>query len=318
MGTGTRLYFASDIHGSETCFRKFLNAGKFYEADTLILGGDITGKSIVFISEEARGLYSCKYMGKLLEFSRGPELDDFIRIIKGCGHYPYVASREENSALSSDPAKMNQLFARTSYALVTEWLELAESRLRGSGIRCLMMIGNDDLPEIAELIDGSGYIINPEGKAIDLDDWHRMVSIGWSSPTPWATPHECAEEELAQKIDAMMEKVPDPNACVLCAHAPPFGSGLDDAPRITGAMQIETSMGQPVFAPAGSTAVLDAILKYGFILSLHGHIHEARASKRIGPTLCINPGSDYSDGTLHGALVTFKKHKLASYQLVSG
>ena len=42
-----RLFFATDIHGSEICWKKFINAGKWYEVDTLILGGDMTGKAIV-------------------------------------------------------------------------------------------------------------------------------------------------------------------------------------------------------------------------------------------------------------------------------
>ena len=42
----TKLFFATDIHGSDICWSKFLNAGKFYEADLLILGGDMTGKAI--------------------------------------------------------------------------------------------------------------------------------------------------------------------------------------------------------------------------------------------------------------------------------
>jgi hypothetical protein len=42
-----RIYFATDVHGSEVCFRKFLAAAKVYEADVIILGGDFAGKAIV-------------------------------------------------------------------------------------------------------------------------------------------------------------------------------------------------------------------------------------------------------------------------------
>ena len=38
----TKLFFATDVHGSEICWKKFISAGKFYEADVIILGGDIT------------------------------------------------------------------------------------------------------------------------------------------------------------------------------------------------------------------------------------------------------------------------------------
>jgi len=40
-----RIFFATDLHGSEMCWRKFLNAAKFYEAEVLICGGDMTGKA---------------------------------------------------------------------------------------------------------------------------------------------------------------------------------------------------------------------------------------------------------------------------------
>jgi len=43
----SRIFFATDIHGSERAFRKFTNAGKFYGVDALILGGDLTGKMVV-------------------------------------------------------------------------------------------------------------------------------------------------------------------------------------------------------------------------------------------------------------------------------
>jgi hypothetical protein len=42
-----RIFFATDIHGSERCFRKFLAAAKVYRANALVLGGDIAGKAIV-------------------------------------------------------------------------------------------------------------------------------------------------------------------------------------------------------------------------------------------------------------------------------
>lgn len=318
MNKITKLYYASDIHGSEVCFKKFVNAGKFYEADILILGGDITGKSIALITDKGSGHYLCNYIGKPYELSSGSELDDFVRILKNCGHSPYIALPEEISELFADSEKMEQLFTKVMTTQISKWLGFAENRLKKSGIRCLIMIGNDDLPGISDLIDQSEYIVNPEEKVIELDDYHQMISIGWSNRTPWDTPHECSEEELKVKIEKMMLSVVSPTSCVLCAHVPPYASGLDDAPQLTEDLRVKTSLGQVQFAPVGSTAVMDAILKYQFILGLHGHIHEVRAMKRIGSTLCINPGSDYSEGTLHGALVSFKKEKLFGYQLVSG
>ena len=40
------LYYASDIHGSDRLWRKFVNAGRFYGADVLVMGGDLAGKAV--------------------------------------------------------------------------------------------------------------------------------------------------------------------------------------------------------------------------------------------------------------------------------
>ena len=49
-----RIFFATDIHGSEVCFRKFLAAAKVYEADVMLLGGDFAGKALVPVLRDGR------------------------------------------------------------------------------------------------------------------------------------------------------------------------------------------------------------------------------------------------------------------------
>jgi Icc-related predicted phosphoesterase len=71
--------------------------------------------------------------------------------------------------------------------------------------------------------------------------------------------------------------------------------------------------------PAGSTAVRDAIERHQPALSLHGHIHEARGSTRLGRTLCINPGSSYEQGQLLGAVIDLDgRKKVQRFVLTSG
>jgi len=65
-------------------------------------------------------------------------------------------------------------------------------------------------------------------------------------------------------------------------------------------------------------AVREAIEKYKPLLGLHGHIHESRGVVNIGRTLCINPGSEYGEGIIRGAIVDLAKDKVLSYQLTSG
>ena len=76
--------------------------------------------------------------------------------------------------------------------------------------------------------------------------------------------------------------------------------------------------GGQALVPVGSKAVRDAIAAYGPVASLHGHIHEGRGSSRIGRTLCINPGSMYEQGILHGAVVELKPNKIGTYILTTG
>lgn len=315
-----KLYFATDIHGSQRCFNKFINAGKFYGANVLVMGGDITGKSVLFLCDHGNGNYVCNFVGKDYEFSTRTELDDFMKLVKSGGYYPCTATQDEIDTYLAKPEEMDKLFSTLMRSSLEEWIAFAETRLNGTGIRCYMMAGNDDPDEVDDFLRNSGSEIveNPEGHVVRLDDWHEMVGCGFSNRTPWNSPRECDEDELKQKIDVMMSDVQDPAHCVLVVHVPPYGSGLDDAPVLLDEQRVKSSMGQVEFAPAGSTAVLAAIKQYGFQLSLHGHIHEAHAVKKIGNTIAINPGSDYGEGTLHGALITFRQDKLKNYQLVSG
>ena len=68
----------------------------------------------------------------------------------------------------------------------------------------------------------------------------------------------------------------------------------------------------------GSHAVRSAIEKNQPLLGLHGHIHESKGIANIGRTLCINAGSEYSQGILRAAIVNLEKDKVKGYMLISG
>ena len=74
-----RIFFASDVHGSDVVFRKFLNAGNYYKADALIFGGDITGKALIFIEKDREGNYQVDFLG-VHETAKGEER--FVTLIR--------------------------------------------------------------------------------------------------------------------------------------------------------------------------------------------------------------------------------------------
>ena len=313
----TTIYYASDVHGSNRCFRKFLNAAKFYKAQVLVMGGDVLGKAIIFLEETKPGVYITKERGQRLELTSQDDVREFEKIAADKGMYTYRCREGEREALHAS-GEVDSIFERLMKERLIEWIALADERLAGTGVRCYIMGGNDDPPEVLTALDTGRILHNPESAPVELDETSEMISLGWSNPTPWNTPRECSEEELARRIDALMAQVKRPSSLVMNLHVPPFKSGLDDAPELNADLKVQSSLGQTRFKPVGSTAVRAAIERYQPLLGLHGHIHEAHASCKIGRTVCINPGSDYSEGVLHGVLATLHKGKLRGYQMVSG
>ncbi|HWZ18362.1 MAG TPA: hypothetical protein VNW73_06160 [Ktedonobacteraceae bacterium] len=313
----TTIYYASDVHGSNRCFRKFLNAAKFYKANVLVMGGDVLGKAIIFLEETRPDIYVTQERGQRLELTSEADVREFEKIAADKGIYTYRCREGERDALYA-AGEVESVFERLMKERLIEWVTLADERLAGSGVRCYIMGGNDDPPEVLNALDTGRIVHNPEGAPVELDEVSEMISLGWSNPTPWNTPRECSEDELAQRIDALMMQVKRPDALVMNLHVPPFKSGLDDAPELNADFKVQSNLGQTRFKPVGSTAVRAAIERYQPLLGLHGHIHEAHASCKIGRTVCINPGSDYSEGILHGVLATLHKGKLRGHQMVSG
>jgi Icc-related predicted phosphoesterase len=316
MGKKTRVYFATDLHGSSKCFRKFVNAGQVYGADVLVLGGDLAGKALQTIVRQPGGRWSCEFIGTRYDVDDGPELEALEKLIADHGYYPYRAEPGELDALRAS-GEIDAVFERLMDERLEGWLALADERLRPAGKRLYFMLGNDDPVSLRALLDGAPWGVHDEGTVVQLDDDHEMISWGFSNVTPWHSHREQTEEQLAASLGTMVSKLRDPSRSIVNIHVPPFGSGLDDAPVLSD-LQVQTSLGQVKFAPVGSTAVLDLIETMQPMLGLHGHIHEASGMKRIGRTIVINPGSDYSTGTLNGALITLERDKVGAHQLVRG
>jgi Icc-related predicted phosphoesterase len=311
-----RIFFATDIHGSEVCWRKFLNAGAFHKADVLIMGGDMTGKAMVPITG-ANGSWRVTLQDQETVLDGEAEVAAMEKRIADRGYYPIRLSPDEMAASQAEPSLVEARFKAEMLAQVERWMALADERLAGTSIRCIVSPANDDIFEIDPIIAAAKLVELGESNLIDLDGF-SLVSTGWANPTPWNTFRELPEPELRARIDGLVADVPDRRRAIFNFHAPPFGSNLDNAPKI-GADMRYVSGGQALI-PVGSHAIRDAILEYGPLLSLHGHIHEGRGAVKLGQTLSVNPGSTYEDGVLQAAIVDIdaKKAEVKRYLLING
>jgi uncharacterized protein len=314
----SKIFFATDIHGSDRCFRKFLNAGKFYGVDAIVLGGDITGKMIVPVVEEGAGRYYAQLFGR----KRVVDADGLAglnKFIADAGFYPQPMTVEEINVLKEDPAGVSDLFRKLISATMTQWIELAQERLAGSRIQCLIAPGNDDPLFVDDVLGSSPIVVNPDGRLVELPGGFPMISVGYSNRTPWDSPRELDEEDLAALIDSEVAKLADPSRAIFNLHVPPKDTPIDQAVALDSEFRPVMRGGSPYITGVGSSAVRDAIATYQPMLSLHGHIHESRGEARIGRSLALNPGSEYSEGVLRGVIITLSEKKgVRGYQLVAG
>lgn len=311
-----RIFFASDLHGSEKCWRKFLNAAKVFDARVLIMGGDIAGKLIVPIVDHRSGHFTCTFHGEH-DLTMQSEVEQLEQAIRDAGYYPVRMELEELQAIQA-AGTQDALFEKVMCREFERWLAIAETKLAGSGVRCFVSPGNDDIRALDELLKNQHVVSAPDEQRVYLDDEHEMISIGYSTPTPWKTERECSEEEYAQKIERLAAMVTDMPKAVFNIHCPPFGTALDKAPEVTTDLRPVTILGQPMMVSVGSHAVRESIERLQPLLGLHGHVHESRAIVKLGRTVCINPGSEYTEGVLSGALVRIDGGKVDQFQLVTG
>lgn len=320
---GTSIFFCSDIHASTVCFRKFLNAARYYgdkgrPVDVLMVGGDITGKMIVPIVRTGNDSYQTYLFGKQQSLESREELGELVKKTEVLGIYPHVFEPDEYEEFQGDREFQDRLFKELALKRLQEWMDIAAERLNGSDVHCYMSPGNDDFDECKDVIDACPTVTCPDMQTLDLADDHEMISLGYANPTPFHCPRDVTEEELSERIERMTGDVRDMSNCVFNLHVPPLESGIDDAPELDEDLRPKMGTTGVNMTAVGSRAVRESIEKHQPLLALHGHIHESRGAIKLGRTLCINPGSEYSEGILRGVLVTIRKGEVVNHLLTSG
>ncbi len=312
----TRFMFATDLHGSETVWRKFLNTAKMFDLDALILSGDMTGKLMVPIIKMPDGRYRAHLLDREYILTED-ELEEFKKKVRMVSYLPYVTTPEEAERIGEDEEYREKLFEKLECEIVEYWLSLIPERVPP---KCKVIIspGNDDKFAIDEVIKKCPYVTFGEEDVVDLDGEHEVLCFGWTNYTPFNSPRECSEEELEEKLERTVAKVKNLRTAIFCIHCPPYDCMLDNAPMVDENLRIVVIGGKVQTVHAGSKAVRKIIEKYQPLLSLHGHIHESPGFVKIGRTECLNPGSEYGEGIFKGYLVEVEGDRILKLRRVEG
>jgi Icc-related predicted phosphoesterase len=310
MGNQIKIFFVTDIHGSNHCYRKYLNALKAYKVDVGILLGDLTGKVLVPLIEKTNSTWETTLMGQYTEVN-GPEaLEKLKKTIELMGYYWVHQTKEEYLSMKAEPKNIDGLFKELVLQRMKEWITLADERLRNTPYKVYMAPGNDDYFEIDKIIEDSSAIVNCNNKNVMVGE-HEMVTFCYANPTPWKTPREKPDDELEPMLEELVSTVSN---AIFNFHAPPYGFGLDLAPKLD--ENLVQAADHKIHV--GSHAVTNMIHKYQPLLGLHGHIHESRGVQKIHKTTIINPGSEYSEGILKGVVIVLEKGKVKDYVFTNG
>lgn len=316
-----RIFLAVDIHGSEITFRKFLGAAKFYDVDALMMGGDLTAKTITPIVKQRDGTYSTRLSGQLRENLTEAQLGPIERDIANSGPYPVRLTQEEYDAYRASPKKIEDLFTQLMIDEIHRWTEMAEKHLAPLDIPLYWIGGNDDKAEALAQARSSPHVHYVDEQVVRFDEHHELLGFGWTNPSPWKTPRELEEDELARRLSPLLNTVEDPEHAIYLMHVPPYETGLDIAPKLDATKDPPrpvTQGGQQVLIPVGSTSVRQAIEEHQPLLGLHGHIHETKNATKIKRSLLVDPGSEYTSGTLRGVIINLEPNRVLSYQFTSG
>lgn len=315
------MFFAVDVHGSTAVWRKWVNVVNMYKVDVLILAGDLTGKAVVPIFDK-NGTYETTVLGTKHVAKNQEELQKVKDTIENMAYYYAVMTQSEANEISKDPKKVDNLFRNSMIERLKKWLNLLLEKVDTKNTVAIVMPGNDDEQYIDDTIKSYSdrNIIYPLDKTVPLPHNLELVSHEFVNPTPWKTPREADEDKLYKIVEEKIKRsnVKDYSKSIFNFHCPPFNTNLDIAPKLDKNMKLVYVGGKPMMVHVGSTSIRKLEEIYQPLLGLHGHIHESYASDKIGKSVVINPGSEYTEGILRGFFIEFDSEGLKNYWKIEG
>ncbi len=224
--------------------------GKMFTLDALVLSGDMTGKVIVPIIERTDGKYDASLLGTAYTLSK-EDIPEFMKRCRMVSYIPYVTNPEEAKIYESDSEKREKLFEKLEVEIVKYWMDLVPEKVPKNR-RVIISPGNDDKFAIDDAIRGHPAVIYGEEKVVPLDDEHEVACFAWSNPTPFNSPREYSEDELLEKLEAVVSQIKNMKTAIFCFHVPPYRSEIDTAPLLDKNLRPIVFAGQQQTCPAGS------------------------------------------------------------------
>lgn len=314
-----RIFFVSDLHGSEVCFRKFLNSAPIYRPDLLVYGGDIMGKLLQPVFRQDDGRFRWYPAGGRVEEFSADQLPQVERRIADQGRYSLVTTPPEWQRRQADREGLEKFCREIGKERVRGWLRLVEERLLPKKIPIVMNVGNDDTDGVLEILrhEAPTNLLVPEGQVVRCGPY-EIYGCGYANMTPWHCPRDLEEPDLGQFLQRTSTEIDTPGRTILDIHAPPVNTSLDLAPELDANLKPKTVSGQMLMSHVGSPSVRALVESVQPVVSLHGHIHESMGVDRIGKTPVYNPGSVYFSGSLQGLILNLDGDRVVDHLFVTG
>lgn len=311
-----RILFASDLHGSTLVFKKLINTGINNKVDAILIGGDITGKTLTPIVKRVSGKYELRFLGKTRVINDFIELNQIEADIANSGSYSIIVDEDEYLKLEQDAEYRKSVFLNKMKLRLKQWIALAEEKLNKTNIQFVIICGNDDDKSLDSILNNSSFALNPEQKSLIICDYHEVIGESTSNLTPFHCARDVDESVILKNLTDKVESLKDIGRSILIIHTPPYDTNIDKAPELDKNLKPILQGGHMLYKSVGSTSVREIIEKYQPMLTLHGHIHESSGFCKIGRTYCFNPGSEYSNACLRAYLVTFDRDSVRGHFLI--
>jgi uncharacterized protein len=301
-----RCLIASDLHGSNACFKKLVALADEVRADICVVAGDISGKRAIIGYPENQEHIRFHEDGR----NHTVRMDEFEVLRAQWGNIGIYGIRVKDDVPSVDEVRLESEAKRLR---LTQWLDFAKKRFAPAGRRLFIMPGNDDSPDVVETLNFHNWATNIDDNVVRVGDY-ALGGLGYSNPTPWQTYRELSESQLSSKLNSLAAALGDCDFPLVAIHVPPLDSGLDLAPEVVRLKNGEFATRPGRSIHVGSSEVHKFVTSFQPILLACGHCHDSAGFRFIGKSLCLNAGSVFQIGTLNAALVILERGSVKGFQ----